>query len=66
MRGYGIGTIVVATWLTGMMGCTTEETASAMGTSHGTVKSQLAKARAHLAEALDVPDGEKESRHADV
>jgi RNA polymerase sigma-70 factor (ECF subfamily) len=45
---------------------TTEEIASAMGTSHGTVKSQLAKARAHLADALDVPDGEKESRHADV
>jgi RNA polymerase sigma-70 factor (ECF subfamily) len=46
--------------------CTTEEIASAMGTSHGTVKSQLAKARAHLADALGVPDGDEESRHADV
>jgi RNA polymerase sigma-70 factor, ECF subfamily len=48
------------------LGCTTEETASAMGTSHGTVKSQLAKARAHLAVALGVPDTDEESRHADA
>ena len=45
---------------------TTEEIASAMGTSHGTVKRQLAQARAHLADALGVPEGDEESRHADV
>lgn len=44
----------------------TQEIASAMGTSHGTVKSQLAKARAHLADALGVPDGDEEPHHADV
>jgi RNA polymerase sigma-70 factor (ECF subfamily) len=44
----------------------THEIAAAMGTSHGTVKSQLAKARAHLADALGVPDGDEETRHADV
>jgi RNA polymerase sigma-70 factor (ECF subfamily) len=46
--------------------CSTDEIASAMGTSHGTVKSQLAKARTHLADALGVPNGDEEPRHADV
>lgn len=44
----------------------THQIAAAMGTSQGTVKSQLAKARAHLAAALGIPDGDEEPRHADV
>jgi RNA polymerase sigma factor (sigma-70 family) len=44
----------------------TEEIADAMRTSTGTVKSQLSKARAHLAEALGTRDGDEEQRHADV
>jgi RNA polymerase sigma-70 factor (ECF subfamily) len=44
----------------------TEEIATAMRTSPGTVKSQLAKARMHLAANLGAPDGDEESRHADV
>jgi len=45
----------------------TEEIAEAMGTSEGTVKSQLSKARAHLAEALRPGDGaDEEPHHADV
>jgi DNA-directed RNA polymerase specialized sigma24 family protein len=37
-----------------------------MRTSEGTVKSQLSKARAHLAEALGATDGDEEPDHADV
>ena len=44
----------------------TAEVAAAMGTSEGTVKSQLAKARAHLADFLATPDADDEERHADV
>jgi len=44
----------------------TKEIAVAMRTSEGTVKSQLAKARTHLARALGTPDGNEEPRHADV
>ncbi len=45
----------------------TEEIAEAMGTSEGTVKSQLFKARAHLADMLAPHDGaNEESHHADV
>jgi RNA polymerase sigma-70 factor (ECF subfamily) len=44
----------------------TEEIAEAMGTSEGTVKSQLSKARAHLAVALTTRDGaDEEPFHAD-
>ena len=44
----------------------TEEIAKAMGTSEGTVKSQLSKARAHLAEALTPHDeAEEEPHHAE-
>lgn len=45
----------------------TEDIAAAMRTSPGTVKSQLAKARAHLAEALALRDEpERETDHADA
>jgi RNA polymerase sigma-70 factor, ECF subfamily len=45
---------------------TTSEIAEAMVTSEGTVKSQLAKARAHLAKALALdPDLDLEADHAD-
>ena len=45
----------------------THEIAATMGTSEGTVKSQLSKARAHLADALTPRDGvDEEPSHADV
>jgi DNA-directed RNA polymerase specialized sigma24 family protein len=44
----------------------TEEIAAAMRTSEGTVKSQLAKARAHLAQTLGSPDGDEEPRHVEI
>ena len=44
----------------------TAQVAEAMGTSAGTVKSQLAKARRHLADVLSIPDGDEEQWHADV
>jgi len=40
--------------------------ADAMGTSEGTVKSQLAKARAHLASTLGIFDTNEEQDHADA
>jgi RNA polymerase sigma-70 factor (ECF subfamily) len=43
----------------------TAETAEAMGTSEGTVKSQLSKARAHLESALAL-DTDEEEHHADA
>lgn len=43
----------------------TEEIARAMGTSEGTVKSQLSKARAHLAEALAGDGVDEEPQNAD-
>ncbi len=43
----------------------TAETAEAMGTSEGTVKSQLSKARAHLEVALAL-DTDEEEHHADA
>jgi RNA polymerase sigma-70 factor (ECF subfamily) len=44
----------------------TSEIADAMATSEGTVKSQLSKARAHLAEALALdPEPDLEADHAD-
>jgi DNA-directed RNA polymerase specialized sigma24 family protein len=42
----------------------TTEIADQMRTSEGTVKSQLSKARAHLADALALTD-DQESSHAD-
>jgi RNA polymerase sigma factor (sigma-70 family) len=44
---------------------TTAETAEAMGTSEGTVKSQLSKARAHLEVTLAL-DTDEEEHHADA
>jgi RNA polymerase sigma-70 factor (ECF subfamily) len=44
---------------------TTAETAEAMGTSEGTVKSQLWKARTHLESALAL-DTDEEEHHADA
>ena len=44
----------------------TSDIADAMGTSEGTVKSQLAKARAHLARRLGSPDTNEEQDHADA
>jgi RNA polymerase sigma-70 factor, ECF subfamily len=45
---------------------TTSEIAEAMATSEGTVKSQLSKARAHLAEALALdPEPDLEANHAE-
>lgn len=45
----------------------TAEVAETMGTSEGTVKSQLAKARAHLAQALALNyEPERESHHAEA
>jgi len=41
----------------------TEEIAKAMSTSEGTVKSQLSKARRHLADALTPRDGADEEPH---
>jgi RNA polymerase sigma-70 factor, ECF subfamily len=52
-----------ATVLRYYLDLSTEDIAKAMRTSEGTVKSQLAKARAHLARALAVRDDE-ESNHA--
>ncbi len=50
-----------------LLDLTTEETAAAMGTSEGTVKSQLAKARAHLAATLALQDdAPTEAHHADA
>ena len=43
-----------------------EDIATAMHTSAGTVKSQLAKAREHLARSLDAHEGDEERNHADV
>ena len=44
----------------------TEEIAKQMHTSEGTVKSQLSKARAHLAETLSlVEDNDEENSHAE-
>jgi RNA polymerase sigma factor (sigma-70 family) len=44
----------------------TNEIARSMRTSEGTVKSQLSNARAHLAQALGVTNGNEEPDHADV
>jgi RNA polymerase sigma-70 factor (ECF subfamily) len=44
----------------------TADIAHAMGTSEGTVKSQLAKARAHLASTLGIFDTNEEPDHADA
>jgi DNA-directed RNA polymerase specialized sigma24 family protein len=44
----------------------TAEIAHLMKTSEGTVKSQLSKARAHLAGSLRVTNGNEEPNHADV
>jgi RNA polymerase sigma-70 factor (ECF subfamily) len=44
----------------------TQEIAKAMHTSEGTVKSQLFKARAHLADALAFDGSDEERTHADV
>jgi RNA polymerase sigma-70 factor (ECF subfamily) len=44
----------------------TDEIARSMRTSEGTVKSQLSNARAHLAQALGVTNGNEEPDHADV
>jgi len=43
----------------------TSEIADQMGTSEGTVKSQLSKARAHLAEALALDEDDQENSHAE-
>lgn len=43
----------------------TADIASAMGTSEGTVKSQLFKARAHLADALALHEDDEENSHAE-
>jgi RNA polymerase sigma-70 factor, ECF subfamily len=44
---------------------TTAEIADQMGTSEGTVKSQLFKARAHLAETLALDEDDQENSHAE-
>jgi len=44
---------------------TTAEIAASMGTGEGTVKSQLSKARAHLAQELAF-DPDEETNHADA
>ena len=50
-----------------LLDMTTEETAAAMGTTEGTVKSQLAKARTHLAASLALRDeAPTEADHADA
>jgi RNA polymerase sigma-70 factor (ECF subfamily) len=43
----------------------TAEIAHEMGTSEGTVKSQLSKARAHLADALALHEDDEENSHAE-
>jgi DNA-directed RNA polymerase specialized sigma24 family protein len=43
----------------------TTEIADQMRTSEGTVKSQLFKARAHLAEALALDESDQENSHAE-
>ena len=49
-----------------LLDLSTEEIATQMRTSEGTVKSQLFKARAHLAEALSlVEDTDEENSHAE-
>lgn len=57
--------------LRSFLGCSVHEIVAAMGTSEGTVKSQLSKARAHLAAALSLDpepetDPETERNHADA
>jgi RNA polymerase sigma-70 factor (ECF subfamily) len=54
--------------LRGFLGCSIREIAAVMGTSEGTVKSQLAKARAHLAMSLSIDDvgTQTETNHADA
>jgi RNA polymerase sigma factor (sigma-70 family) len=54
-----------ATILRFYLDLSTAEIAHLMKTSEGTVKSQLAKARAHLARALEI-DNDEEQDHADV
>jgi RNA polymerase sigma-70 factor, ECF subfamily len=43
----------------------TAEIATEMRTSEGTVKSQLSKARAHLADALELHEDDEENSHAE-
>jgi len=54
-----------ATVLRYYLDLSTAEIADLMKTSEGTVKSQLSKARAHLAHALEI-DNDQEQDHADV
>ncbi len=55
-----------ATVLRYYLDLSTAEIAHLMKTSEGTVKSQLSKARAHLAGSLGVTNGNEEPDHADV
>ena len=55
-----------ATVLRYYLDLSTAEIARLMKTSEGTVKSQLSKARAHLAGSLGVTNGNEEPDHADV
>ncbi len=55
-----------ATVLRYYLDLSTAEIAHLMKTSEGTVKSQLSKARGHLAGSLRVTNGNEEPNHADV